>query len=70
MPVIVVRENNVWEVIPIIYNLFLLLPGIYYNEIGIDWNRSNAGNRIISITIINRIILIVLLNRHDNYRLN
>jgi hypothetical protein len=55
------------EIIPFIesiYNLFqlLLLSGIYI-EIGIDWNRLNAGNRIISIKI-------VLLNSHDNYRLN
>ena len=46
------------EIIPIIYNLFLFLPGIYI-EIGIDWNRLYAGNRIISIST-------VLLNSHDN----
>ena len=47
---------------PIINNFFLLLPGIYI-EVGIDWNRLNAGNRIILISI-------VLLDNHDNYRWN
>ena len=57
IPIIIIRE-----IIPTICNFFLLLPGIYI-KIRIDWSRLNAGNRIISINI-------VLLNSHDNYRLN
>ena len=52
------------EIIHIIYNLFLLSPGIYI-QIEIDWNRLNAGNKESF-----QLISIVPLNSHDNYRLN
>ena len=35
-------SNIIKRIMPIIYNLYLLLPGICI-EIGIDWNRLNAG---------------------------
>ena len=36
------------EKMPIIFNFFLFLPGIYI-KIEIDWNHLNAGNLIILI---------------------